>query len=176
LTALTRTIPGLLEDLRADHAGEAGAVMINCGILAVSRDLDLRLFATQHLRTEQAHLELMEVLVPPRMRSLLLPLWRAAGWLTGFLPALAGPHATYQTIAAVERFVVAHYDVQIQRLAAHGAPEALLAILEDCQSDEAAHRDQAAARCPRYPGAVMSLWLYLVELGSHYGVIAARRL
>ena len=34
LPALTQTLPGMLEDLRSDHAGEAGAVKIYRGVLA----------------------------------------------------------------------------------------------------------------------------------------------
>ena len=53
------TLPKKLrKDLRSDHAGETGAVMIYKGILAVSRDPALRSFASTHLETEQKHLEL----------------------------------------------------------------------------------------------------------------------
>ena len=41
----------LLADLRTDHAGESGAVMIYRGILAVTRDAGLRHFAQAHLAT-----------------------------------------------------------------------------------------------------------------------------
>jgi len=176
LPALTRTVPGMLEDLRSDHAGEAGAVMIYRGILAGSRDPDVRRFASDHLRTELKHLEIMESLLPRSAHSLFLPMWCAAGWMTGFLPALAGPRAVYATIAAVERFVVAHYQDQIGKLAATGSAAALRATLEACQSDEAQHRDEAEARGGHRPGAALRLWTSLVALGSRYAVIAARRL
>ena len=81
----------LTGELRSDHAGEAGAVMIYRGILAGSRNSDIRQFAASHGVTEQGHLDLLETLLPPRQRSILLPIWRIAGWLTGFLPALVGP-------------------------------------------------------------------------------------
>ena len=38
-------VPGLIGDLRSDHAGETGAVAIYLGILAVSRDPAVRQFA-----------------------------------------------------------------------------------------------------------------------------------
>jgi ubiquinone biosynthesis monooxygenase Coq7 len=170
-----RSVPGMLEDLRSDHAGEAGAVMIYLGILAGSRDPGVRRFATAHLKTERAHLEIMEALVARGSRSLLLPIWRVAGWVTGFLPALAGSHAVYATIAAVERFVVTHYQEQIVKLAADGSAGALRAALEACESDEAQHRDDAEARLQRAPGAMLRLWIALVGLGSRYAVLAARR-
>jgi hypothetical protein len=81
----------LKRELRTDHAGEAGAVMIYRGVLAVARDDTLRAFAQHHLETESRHLALIEEVVPPSGRSRLLPLWRVAGWLTGALPACFGP-------------------------------------------------------------------------------------
>jgi 3-demethoxyubiquinol 3-hydroxylase len=92
----------LVADLRTDHAGEAGAVMIYRGILATARDEAVRDFAQGHLATEAAHLAAIELLLAPRHRSRLSPLWRVAGWLTGALPAWAGPRAVYATIEAVE--------------------------------------------------------------------------
>lgn len=176
LPVLTRTVPGMLEDLRSDHAGEAGAVMIYRGILARSRDPGVRRFATDHLKTEQKHLKIMEELVPDGARSLLLPMWRVAGWMTGYLPALIGPRPVYATIAAVERFVVTHYQDQICKLAAEGSEGALRATLEACQADEAHHRDEAEALYGQPPGKLMRLWLALVGLGSRYAVLAARLL
>jgi ubiquinone biosynthesis monooxygenase Coq7 len=101
-------LPGLIGDLRSDHAGETSAVAIYLGILAVSRDPKIRAFAQEHLATEREHIARMEALLRPGQRSVLLPLWRVAGWLTGFLPALAGPRAVYATIDAVETFVDHH--------------------------------------------------------------------
>ncbi len=75
-------LPG---DIRSDHAGEMGAVMIYRGILAVSRYPAVREFARAHLRTEQRHLAIVKAMLLPGQRSLLLPLWRVAGWFTGSL-------------------------------------------------------------------------------------------
>jgi hypothetical protein len=43
----------VVKDLRSDQAGEAGAVCIYQGILRVSRDPQLCLFAQSHLATEK---------------------------------------------------------------------------------------------------------------------------
>ena len=43
----------LLEDLRSDHAGEAGAVMIYKGILAITKDQELKSFALAHLHKDR---------------------------------------------------------------------------------------------------------------------------
>ena len=69
----------LRRELRSDHAGEYGAVMIYRGILAISRDAQARQFAERHLVTEARHLELMEEIVPPANRTRLLPLWHVMG-------------------------------------------------------------------------------------------------
>jgi ubiquinone biosynthesis monooxygenase Coq7 len=87
----------LRRELRTDHAGEAGAVMIYRGVLAVARDATLREFARHHLDTEARHLALIEAVVPGAGRSRLLPLWRVAGWLTGALPACWRPSSIRTT-------------------------------------------------------------------------------
>ena len=129
----------LLRDLRSDHAGEVGAVAIYRGILAVSRNSDLRHFAQAHLASERQHLEIIESLLPRRSRSLLVPLWRIAGFLTGALPAFFGPAAVYATIDAVETFVDRHYAEQIDRLSHEREFAELRAQLERCRLDEVRH-------------------------------------
>jgi 3-demethoxyubiquinol 3-hydroxylase len=165
-------------DLRSDHAGEAGAVQIYRGVLAVTRDAALRRFAEHHLATEQRHLALVLTHLPPSHRSRLLPAWRVAGWLTGALPALAGPGAVYATIAAVETFVDRHYAEQITRLDAmppDARRAALRADLERCRLDELEHRDEALA-CGPSSGAAVRAWAALVGRGSAAAVALARRL
>jgi demethoxyubiquinone hydroxylase (CLK1/Coq7/Cat5 family) len=176
----------LWRELRTDHAGETGAVMIYRGVLAVSRDPALREFARHHLETEQRHLALVEQVVPTRWRSRLLPLWRLSGWLTGALPALAGPRAVYATIQAVETFVDRHYAAQlamIDALLAQGeggaGPDAyasLRALLAQCQSDEIAHRDDAAGRWDGRARGLLAVWTTLVGRGSDAAVRLCRHL
>lgn len=167
----------VLADLRTDHAGETGAVRIYQGVLRVARDSALHAFAQRHLTTEQAHLREIEAWLPPAERSLLLPVWRLAGWLTGALPALLGPRAVYGTIEAVERFVDQHYEEQIQRLAAQPALRLLRQTLLECQGDEVAHRDEAAAaRGAGEPGVVLRAWAWLVGVGSRSAVAVCRHL
>lgn len=149
--------PALRRELRTDHAGEAGAVMIYRGVLALARCPALRRFSHHHLQTEQQHLALIEALVPPVGRSRLLPLWRAAGWVTGALPAVMGPRAVYATIDAVETFVDRHYADQVRWIDHHTATAlptdragaalpALRSLLERCRLDEVEHRDDARTR------------------------------
>ena len=165
----------LQQELRSDHAGEFGAVMIYRGILAVSRDASVREFATSHLRTEQKHLALMEEIVPSAGRTRLLPLWRVMGWLTGALPALFGRQAVFATIEAVETFVDHHYEQQIVLLTPeeHGL---LRQVLVDCQADEVSHRDEAAGLALPKRNVILRLWCAVVGSGSAAAVVAAKRI
>ena len=166
----------LQQELRSDHAGEFGAVMIYRGILSVSRDTSVREFADSHLRTEQKHLALMEEIVPAAGRTRLLPLWRVMGWLTGALPALFGRQAVFATIEAVETFVDHHYQQQIVRLTPEGEHGPLRQVLVDCQADEVSHRDEAAnLACPKR-NVILRLWCAVVGLGSAAAVVAAKRI
>ena len=171
-------------DLRTDHAGETGAVMIYRGILATTRDAAVRHFAQAHLATEAGHLAAIEPLLAPPQRSRLLPLWRVAGWLTGALPALFGPRAVYATIEAVETFVDHHYAEQIESIdrldAGHARPplQALRVLLESCRADEIGHRDEAAmllAQTEESTSLALRLWVWLVGTGSRVAVKICRR-
>ena len=166
----------LQQELRSDHAGEFGAVMIYRGILAVSRDASVREFAKSHLRTEQKHLALMEEIVPSEGRTRLLPLWRVMGWLTGALPALFGRQAVFATIEAVETFVDHHYQQQIVRLTPDGEYGPLRQVLVDCQADEVSHRDEAASLALPKRNVILRLWCAVVGSGSGAAVLAAKRI
>ena len=176
LSVLTPDCPGLIGDIRSDHAGETGAVMIYRGILAGSRDPAVRHFAQAHMATEQGHLDLLERLLPRGQRSVLLPIWRVAGWLTGFLPALAGSRAVYATIDAVETFVDHHYEEQIRKLAPSGAAGVLREALLACQADEVHHRDEARTLQVAPAGVLLAAWCWTVGAGSKAAVTAARRI
>ena len=167
----------VLADLRTDHAGEAGAVCIYQGVLQFARDPVLRAFAEHHLTTEQKHLRFISSWLLPAHFSRLLPLWRLAGFLTGALPVLFGPKAVYATIEAVETFVNHHYEQQILALASHPDLSGLRQTLLDCQADEVAHRDEAAAaRGPAQPGWVLRAWCALVGTGSKAAVSLIRHI
>lgn len=173
----------LIADLRTDHAGESGAVMIYQGILATTRSGAVRHFAREHLATEAGHLAAIEPLLPRRQRSRLLPLWRIAGWVTGALPALVGPRAVYATIEAVETFVDRHYAEQIESIdqqdpaRTHPPLQALRALLQTCRADEVAHRDEAAALFAadgQAPTLALRVWVGLVGTGSRVAVKICR--
>lgn len=166
--------PTLVADIRTDHAGETGAVWIYKGILAVSRNPEIRAFASEHLQTEQRHLKAMNELLPVFRRSWLLVPWRIAGFITGALPALFSSTAVYRTIAAVETFVNLHYQEQIDKLNALGTHPALKAQLIEFQLDECAHRDEAAAKTTKPGGLIARLWVGAIGSGSKVAVTLAR--
>lgn len=165
----------LVRDLRSDHAGETGAVAIYRGILAVSRDYEVRTFARAHLKTEARHLELMDAVLSARSRSLFLPLWRVAGFLTGAIPALFGRNAVFATIDAVETFVDHHYAEQVERLSRDGTYPDLRDLLEQCRLDEVDHRDEARQAANRSANIATRIWCGLVGMGSAAAVALARR-
>ena len=166
----------LVRDLRSDHAGETGAVEIYRGILRTSRDPEIRRFAEAHMATERSHLERIEAVLPVEDRGRLLPVWRAAGFLTGAFPALLGRGAVYATIDAVESFVDHHYADQIRKLAALDLHPELRALLAECREDEIHHRDEARASLTRPDGLAPRAWRWLVGAGSRAAVVLARRL
>ena len=176
LTTFSEQPRWLQQELRSDHAGEVGAVMIYRGVLAISRNSSVRQFAEAHLCTEQKHLKLMEDIVPAVGRTRLLPVWRLMGWLTGALPALFGPRAVFATIEAVETFVDQHYEQQIVRLYPEGPYDALRQVLIDCQADEVSHRDEAAQLATPARGFLLRLWCVIVGAGSAAAVVAAKRI
>ena len=176
LTTFSEQPRWLQQELRSDHAGEVGAVMIYRGVLAISRNSSVRQFAEAHLHTEQKHLKLMEDIVPVAGRTRLLPVWRLMGWLTGALPALFGPRAVFATIEAVETFVDQHYEQQIVRLYPEGPYDALRQVLIDCQADEVSHRDEAAQLATPARGFLLRLWCVIVGAGSAAAVVAAKRI
>ncbi|MFN3165299.1 MAG: demethoxyubiquinone hydroxylase family protein [Pseudohongiellaceae bacterium] len=164
----------LTAELRSDHAGETGAVWIYKGILAVSRNRQVRDFSAAHLETEQGHLALISEVLAPDERSWFLPIWRLAGFATGALPALFGANAVFATIAAVETFVDGHYQQQIDRLRDEPAHADIRALLIACQEDEVNHRDEARDAQLATPGMLLKSWCWLVGAGSEAAVSLAR--
>jgi 3-demethoxyubiquinol 3-hydroxylase len=180
----------IVKELRSDHAGEIGAVQIYRGMLAATRNPELRRFAAHHLATEQAHLTTIESHLPRAHHSRLLSAWRVAGWLTGALPALFSARAAYATVAAVETFVNQHYADQIEWIDTHlqtagllgridGAQTAQLlslrADLERCRLDELQHREEALT-AGAAQGVFINAWTALVSSGSASAVALARRI
>lgn len=167
--------PGLVAELRSDHAGEAGAVQIYRGMLAVSRDPCLRRFAAAHISTELHHLQFFEEWLPRPQRSRLLPVWKAAGWLLGAGSAVFGRRAAFRTVTAVETFVERHYRAQIEMMKDDADLADLVLILRSFCDDEVHHRIDASNRVHEPSGLLANAWSAVVGLGSAIGVQIARK-
>jgi ubiquinone biosynthesis monooxygenase Coq7 len=163
-------------DLRSDHAGEHGAVAIYRGVLSITRDPDVKRFARRHMLAEMRHLRFFERFLPKREQSRLLGVWWLAGWLLGAGSAAFGARATYATVAAVERFVEAHYLEQIHSLQARPGCEGLVDVLDKFMRDEVHHRDDALRQATPKDTLVVQGWNWLVASGSRVGVAIARRI
>lgn len=168
--------PALVADLQSDHAGEAGAVAIYRGMLAVSRDPAVRRFALRHIRTELRHLRFFERWLPDAHRSRLLPIWRSAGWLLGAVAALFGRQSAFRTVAAVESFVEEHYLAQIEIMDTSDDLQPLVAVLKIFCADEVHHRDDATARLNGTEGKLARAWAQVIAVSSALGVQVARRI
>ena len=167
--------PEFVRDLRSDHAGEAGAVRIYDGVLAVSRHGEVRQFAEMHRETERRHLAFFDACLPSRAKSRLLPVWRSAGWLLGAGAALFGRDALFAMVAAVESFVDDHYQRQIDAMRGFERLVPLADQLEAFREDECEHRDDAAERLEQSRSSIRTLFGAMIGTGSALGVAIARR-
>jgi len=138
-------------ELRASHAGETGAVWIYRGALFAEFILslfnimrstrDTKVFIQEHLKTEKQHLNLFETEMPLFRGSFILPLWVAAGFITGFVPRLLGKNWFFYTIYSVEKFVDTHYEKQCSKLVMQpNPPSNVINRFKRCQMDEQHHR------------------------------------
>ena len=164
----------LQEDMRSNHAGETGAIFIYRGILSVTRSQQIRTFAREHLKTEEKHLDLISERLSENHRSLFLPLWKVAGFMTGAIPSMFGSNAVYATIDEVETFVGEHYREQIDRLKEKVVFPDLRSILEECREDEISHRDEARDAKSKKSSLFLRAWCWLVRVGSKLAVKLAR--
>ncbi len=139
----------LAEILRVDHAGELGAVAIYQGQRAVFAALDkppaLAADLEEMAAHEAVHLAAFDKLLIERgvRPTVLVPLWRLAGFALGAGTALLGEKAAHACTEAVESVIEQHYAGQIEELRPR-EPE-LAASLSGYRDDELSHRDQAIA-------------------------------
>ena len=187
----------LQSELRSDHAGEVGAVFIYKGAshaihcLKVikqsqqSQIVQMESFVTQHLATEQNHLDIMNMLVSKPLQTKLVPVWKLCGWTLGFFPTLIfGKSGLYVTVNAVETFVEKHYGHQIQlidRLISNQDPNKdtlleLQQVLKECCEDEVHHKDDAKSRLEGSTGRIGIIWGWIVEKGSEFAVTIAKKI
>ena len=164
-----------LRDFRSDHAGEVGAVYIYKGILKATNDPVLLAFAESHLQKELKHLAFFETWLPKEFHSALLPIWRIAGFLLGYLPALLGRKWVFITISAVENFVIEHYRLQIVRLKKQYSEfHEVIEILSIFRDDEGEHFMDSKDRTNGRLNIFQRAWQYIIDVGSKNAVLISR--
>lgn len=119
--------------LRRVYAIESAALQLYRGTLATARDGDLRAFAASRLALGHLHLQRLSRSIPGPARNRLLPLWRAAGWLTGATAALFSGRALRAIAVRLERAIDRRYERQIERLDATPHFADLRATLSACR-------------------------------------------
>lgn len=172
-------------ELRASHAGETGAVWIYRGAIFAEFILslfnimrstrDTKVFIQEHLKTEKQHLNLFETEMPLFRGSFILPLWVAAGFITGFVPRILGKDWFFYTIYSVEKFVDTHYEKQCSKLVMQpNPPSNVINRFKRCQMDEQHHRDETQSQIATKVTLPMKLWGRLVRVGSSAAVTIAK--
>ena len=151
----------LHEMIRVDHAGEAGAVRIYEGQLAVFRAAKPRARIVRDLEhmadDEEVHLAAFNKIVTERgvRPALLNPVWGAAGYAMGVATALMGEKAAHACTAAVEEVIDEHYRDQVRELDTEPAERDLRDMVEKFREEEVAHKEKALAEgaeeTPGYP-------------------------
>lgn len=164
----------LVAELRAAHAGEAGNAALCRGILAVARDTAVIDGARRQCRAADDHRDMLESMLPPGVRSRLLPLCGGFAWLAGAVPALIGAGAVRAARGAAADVVERCYRAQVERLLqGAGTLSVLGATLEHCREETtacgtAAHAGRA--------GLAARGWAGLVGAGTAAGMALARRI
>ncbi len=165
----------LIPYFRTNHAGETGAVFIYKAILLLSKDQDIINFSSEHLKTEQGHLNEIEKILPKNKHSKLLFLWKILGFATGFIPVILGKKFIYATIFAVESFVEQHYQEQIELISDDKSLKFLKEFINKLMHDEIDHKDQALEKIGKM-NFLHNIWGLVVKLGSVTAVKFSKRL
>lgn len=136
--------------IRVDHAGEYGAVAIYQGQRAVFDRLPSRSRIANQLEEmeadEQHHLDAFDNFIRDgRARpTLLMPIWKLAGYGLGVTTALLGEKAAHACTEAVESVIEQHYDDQVRELTDLGEDK-LAKTFAQFRDEETAHKDLAVA-------------------------------
>merc|ERR1711997_301827 len=131
--------------IRVDHAGEMGASFIYQGQMAVLKNTKSRDLIQEMWDHEKAHLAkfeelLLEYQVKP---TLLIPVWKLAGFTLGAGCSLLGEKGAMACTVAVEALVTKHYDDQVSEMLESNPrlDENLIAIIKKFRDDEQSHHD-----------------------------------
>jgi len=162
--------------IRVDHAGEFGAKQIYAGQLAVLGESEESNELREMAAAEEHHLKTFDKLVVERKvrPTVLMPIWKIAGFALGAGTALLGREAAMACTVAVEEVIEEHYAdqcAQLDSLPKNESEPALKKVIEEFRLEEIHHRDTAIAnhaeQAPGYPalssviktGSRIAIWL-----------------
>ncbi len=165
----------LIPIFRTNHAGETGAVYIYKAILKISNDREVLDFSKKHLKTESEHLRLIEKILSKQDRSKLIILWKVAGFLTGFIPALFGKKFIFATIFYVESFVEKHYEEQLEILKNKKQYLHIVKLIKKLQEDEVSHKDEALLAASKF-NKIHNAWGSFIGIGSEFAVKISKKI
>ena len=140
--------------LRVDHAGEVGAVEIYRGQAFILRGTPFAGKLGEMQAGEEEHLRTLDrMLGERRVRpSLMLPLWRVAGFALGVATGLLGRHNSMSATVSVETAISAHYNSQVRELLEEvgrgkqcKGDEELISVFSKHRDEEMGHHDDALA-------------------------------
>lgn len=141
--AQRRHVAGLM---RINHTGEVCAQALYLGQSALARDDDTRNYLLDAAREENDHLAWchQRLLELDARGSLFNPLWYAGSYAIGIAAAAANDATSLGFVVETERQVEAHLGEHLQRLP--DDDQRSRAILQQMQTDEAAHAEHAQQR------------------------------
>merc|ERR1712087_261291 len=136
--------------IRGDHAGEMGASFIYQGQMAVLKNHPRAAPLIQEMwEHEKAHLAKFEELLKEYKvtPTILIPLWKLAGFTLGAGCALLGESGAMACTVAVEDLVTKHYDQQVMEMVHHNPSldTDLILIIQKFRDDEQHHLDLGLA-------------------------------
>jgi len=172
------------EMLRVDHAGEVGAVEIYRGQSWVLRGTSAEGTLQAMQAGEVEHLQRLDgLLAERRVRpSLLLPLWRVAGFALGVGSALLGKQMAMAATVSVETSISRHYNSQVRELleeGGRGAQQAgdaeLVAVFSKHRDEEVEHHDTAVGQGAR-EAPYFHVQDSVIQVGCAAAIAAASKL
>ncbi len=177
LSTLMLTLPDpLWRDLRANHAGAAGAVSFYRGMQLAARDPELKAIIGEQVAIEHCHFEFFQRELSNRWRSAWTPVWRGFGWLLGIWSGLFGSQAAYQTIDGVATVLRRHYSQELATLRDIPEAEPLANELAEFEMAAMANRDAVRDQLLEQPSWRIKLWHRLIAAGARLGVSISRRI
>jgi ubiquinone biosynthesis monooxygenase Coq7 len=176
-SSLNRTNRQTLEEIiRVDHAGEYGATKIYEGQIAIFGKNSKIGKTIQHMANqEKEHIEKFEeLIITERVRpTILLPLWRVAGYALGASTALMGEKAAMACTVAVEKVIGDHYQEQINLL--QEDQKKLKLTIKKFAADELEHHDIGIAHDAKLtPG--YKILTKVIELGCKTAIIVSKKI